>query len=569
MPVPEETLHSINARLTRIEEERKQAAFEIEEIKVAIRALQIKMLDFQYLECQLEEERQRLLHLSIPSPASKIPNEVLGEIFTRYTRLDGGQSPWPLTAICRTWRGAAFATPALWDRISVDSRWPDPEWARRNRNGRESCHSVRQLFFALARAPSAKLDYVHDGTPDESEWPPDRIPLDQELFEALVIKSSDRWRRLEFSNPSEEWHRNGFQVAHLDNLVELKALDPSPHLLSALARGCPRLRRVHFRAMQALVPLLGQTWLSQLTSLHLHNNRRSEWDDVAALEQVISSCTLLQELILVIHILLPDGDNECPMSQLRLPQLRSTIMVGQYSHISPFLSSSIRHLDLDLSHRNFIIRKGQAVDLPLLVSLICTGLNSFGAMQNFNFPQLRSVLLKDNKSDSIEGLDHVFKSIWISDFRSLHPTRLVVLHVHIPHLSGSSLFDALQHLDSLEELGLESVPVSHTDLAAFQHGDPPTCPNLRRFSFTSPSTGTFQFQEDATLVRSVLHSWVQQRSASGRPMESCVWRWGEYDRSGRYTLCKGTFSLDFARFVEEDTERLHPELFCESTTRDI
>jgi F-box-like len=60
------------------------------------------------------------------APHRKLPNEILGEIFVcatpmimlppkEYCR----EAPWNITHVCSKWRNVAFATPAVWDNISI------------------------------------------------------------------------------------------------------------------------------------------------------------------------------------------------------------------------------------------------------------------------------------------------------------------------------------------------------------------------------------------------------------------------------------------------------------------
>jgi F-box-like len=56
----------------------------------------------------------------------KLPDEVLGEIFTCATPIImlppkdyWREAPWNITHVCSKWRNIAFATPAIWDNISI------------------------------------------------------------------------------------------------------------------------------------------------------------------------------------------------------------------------------------------------------------------------------------------------------------------------------------------------------------------------------------------------------------------------------------------------------------------
>ncbi|KAJ7605587.1 hypothetical protein FB45DRAFT_373130 [Roridomyces roridus] len=72
---------------------------------------------------------------TIPSPVTRIPPEILGEIFLWSLPpvseapvredFDIDESPWVLTHVCSRWRAAAASTPALWSLIVIDFRFYD------------------------------------------------------------------------------------------------------------------------------------------------------------------------------------------------------------------------------------------------------------------------------------------------------------------------------------------------------------------------------------------------------------------------------------------------------------
>ncbi|KAJ7161832.1 hypothetical protein C8R43DRAFT_315123 [Mycena crocata] len=104
-----------------------KAARERDRGRIAELATQIQDLECSIQLLQAEKDLAQKRLDSYAYPLLTLPNEILSEIFVQflpvYPRpppLTGLLSPTLLAHICRTWRGIAHATPALWRAISLD-----------------------------------------------------------------------------------------------------------------------------------------------------------------------------------------------------------------------------------------------------------------------------------------------------------------------------------------------------------------------------------------------------------------------------------------------------------------
>ncbi|KAG8216697.1 hypothetical protein J3R82DRAFT_6904 [Butyriboletus roseoflavus] len=165
--------------------------------QLSILALQMANVDsaiqkLAAIRAKLEENsahaRQSLLaYRALTSPATRIPPEVLGEVFyhclskTPYITPRDVESPIVLTQVCRRWRAVAISTPRLWSSLSIYLQKADCEEYRRG------CEAW------LARAKSVPLAV--------------RVLNDINMFaaESTVVSSVAHWLRPFITHSNDLW----------------------------------------------------------------------------------------------------------------------------------------------------------------------------------------------------------------------------------------------------------------------------------------------------------------------------------------------------------------------------
>ncbi|KAJ7834297.1 hypothetical protein B0H13DRAFT_223461 [Mycena leptocephala] len=227
-------------------------------------------------------------------PVLTLPNEIVSEIFIhflpaypQYPPLTGLLSPTLLTHICRTWRGIALGTPALWSAIGTS------------------------YFDGI---PLKQKAYIFDLWLTRSRFCPLSLRFEDETgvaeILAAVIPHRARWEHLELEGLSPS-HRPIIEgpmplLRHL-RLAYIKY--PATDVLAF--RDVPLLRSVILDA--EAVPSIMLPW-AQLTSLTLLSVYPREYVPV------------LQKTLNLVHCELEvcfDGDNNQPGPDIALPCLES------------------------------------------------------------------------------------------------------------------------------------------------------------------------------------------------------------------------------------------------------
>ncbi|KAG8811868.1 hypothetical protein FRC18_003228, partial [Serendipita sp. 400] len=102
----------ISSRIISMELIQEKLEKEIEEVK--------RSLDLRIAEARARREIIESLKGSL-SAIRRLPDELLGEVFTFCVRL-GGTSPWVLAHVSQRFRKIAFNTRKLWSTITIPSK---------------------------------------------------------------------------------------------------------------------------------------------------------------------------------------------------------------------------------------------------------------------------------------------------------------------------------------------------------------------------------------------------------------------------------------------------------------
>ncbi|KAJ7111838.1 hypothetical protein C8R44DRAFT_254014 [Mycena epipterygia] len=168
----------------------------IRELLVGPREEAAKLTDeiaqLQTLLDELTAKRDRLNefiepHLALVSPARRLPDDVVAEIFTaslpydRNSILSGVESPLLLCHICRTWRSLAFMTPRLWASLHIVAPSDSSKIGRLN--------DTVNLWFSRSGVLPLSISIVR---------PHPASDCDISMLLKTLIHYSPRWHRMRF-----------------------------------------------------------------------------------------------------------------------------------------------------------------------------------------------------------------------------------------------------------------------------------------------------------------------------------------------------------------------------------
>lgn len=248
----------------------------------------------------------------VPFPQSRVPFEILSEIFKWYVVIQKDHpGPWLLVGICRAWRSIAFGTPRLWSAVRVvnplaeagSADHPLPQW--RYGDGRENCITVSHMKMLLSRAKSAPLDIAIDNRYPSKEV--DWSPFD-EMLQLLGGERLNQWRSIEITGNFKKDHVALDRV--FDDTGELKGLE----VVNLWGRCDPLLANIrqHSRRIHTIIFRQDPVFL---TDSNIEDSKSLGHD----LAEIVPVCPNLESL--QIRGVSVSNENLKAIAQLRSPRM--------------------------------------------------------------------------------------------------------------------------------------------------------------------------------------------------------------------------------------------------------
>ncbi|KAJ7447138.1 hypothetical protein B0H11DRAFT_2083460 [Mycena galericulata] len=181
-------------------------------------------------------------HLALLSPARRLPEDVVAEIFThalpfnRNSILSGVEAPLLLCHICRAWRGLALATPQLWATLHIVTS------SYSTREKLEQVNAAARIWLSRSGALPLSISVVISRS--------SRLDYDISTLLKTVILFSRRWKNMRFKCFG---HHSFLPFANL-----------SPH-------DVPLLETIHVEGFHALSSPTDWNTMSFLDTPRLHN----------------------------------------------------------------------------------------------------------------------------------------------------------------------------------------------------------------------------------------------------------------------------------------------------------
>jgi hypothetical protein len=467
------------------------------------------------------------------APIGFLPSELLGTIFELYVA--SVNSPWNITCISRRFRTVALAFPRLWGRITVSDSIQDE--LGRYVDGREVCNSVARLEAALKRAQNTPLDVsVRSNLASNKLNEGDTV----ELFE-MALQRLPQIRSLHISSTERTLPRiflRGISGApnltlhHIELQFGKTALGdltvwPFTDLLKLIGSMSTGLRYLCIDGSDAeiVAPYFSDPVLQQLVIRRKHFSL----PDPAVLE-LLRSCDSLLYLELEaipLHLIEPPVVSTHLLRSLRLEDCS----IDNFLDVSEFPFLQELYLKCQVSLNNTIF---PTPDLPQLRRLELFT-NDFRLAKRFQMLRLE-VLILEPIYELEPSLMHTGILQYFVECKdgSLLTTRVLVLRgTNRMRGKWSALLEAIDHLQTLEELRLEAPDTSRVggfkklieQLGMDLNGRLP-CRTLDRLAYTCGAR-----DDEVEIIRDALLTMASNRNIAQLPLR-CVTM---MDRSGGET----------------------------------
>ena len=340
---------------------------------------EVNIDDLELIHASLEDEIVDARLLMGPWYPSRIPPEILCEIFHHYI-LFFQHSAWTISQVCRAWRRITLGCPSLWNRLHVTARVLQLSNGYRSRNsfGRECLTTELQARRAVRRARETPLRvelWLNEGNRDPSAM--------LRLLKTVAGENLSRWRSLEWydSKMDDRWTpvlRQALSPAgEMTSLKRLSFHYNVCHLLvPILAAGVPCLSSLELTLDDdPPTMLMMQPWLRRLKSLTLRNCHR-----LSPLWPFIAECKALGDLILRRSIYSPaPGSGEVfgpfgPSERCPLPYELQTVWLETHANFWPYVSGrNITSLTLQMGDTALktVQVAPHSISLPSLTELSC------------------------------------------------------------------------------------------------------------------------------------------------------------------------------------------------------
>ncbi|KAF9259406.1 hypothetical protein L218DRAFT_667160 [Marasmius fiardii PR-910] len=201
--------------------------------------------------------------MSIPSPISRLPSELLGQIFTSLRKptylLDDSPRPGVTTAAllstCSQWRDTALSIPTLWAWLVFDYASCSSPLKRDDESRDARIWRRTEQVLARSRNAPLRISIICCWVKEDEDYP----PITSRILVALCSRAV-QWAELHYSSSEVRlFHHPAFWLAkgHLNSLsyiyFDVDQVEETPQLLT----DCPTLRSIslvlhHTQSVQIL-----------------------------------------------------------------------------------------------------------------------------------------------------------------------------------------------------------------------------------------------------------------------------------------------------------------------------
>ena len=491
----------------------------------------VKIRDLELIHATLEDEIADARLLAGPWYPSRIPPEILCEIFHRYI-LFFQHSAWTISQVCRAWRRIVLGCPSLWNRLHVTARALQLSNGYRSRNsfGRECLTTPLQALRAIRRTREAPLSvelWLNEGSSS-----PDII---LRLLNIVAGENLSRWRTFEWydSEIGDRWtpvlRQALLPVRKMTSLKRLSFHYNVCHMLiPALDAGVPSLVSLEMTLDNGDPPtmLMTQPWLRHLKNLTLRKCYR-----LGPLWPFIAECKALEDLKLQKAIYSPGPGESFELSERNtLPRRLRTVRLETHANFWPCVSGrNITSLTLQMSTISLktVLLAPRSISLPSLTELSCLSYQTaFAAGHLLDAPTTQSMEISNYTSTSIRFQDPICAGLW-DDPWGIHPIRVSLTTCNQDARLLQNLFLRFTKVNTLSlRIYFRSVGALLALITDINSGDDiKACPNLTRMEC--------EFMDglprsEASRIDSIIQAIQDQREKMGLLRPKIVIWWEKF-----------------------------------------
>jgi hypothetical protein len=492
--------------------------------------IRVKIKDLELVHASLDDDIADVRLLRGPWYPSRIPPEILCEIFHYYI-LTFQHSAWTISQVCRAWRRIALGCSTLWNTLYIRSPAPICSNAYRSRHpfGWDCLTTELQAQRAIRRTREAPLRI--------------RLSLDEgiqnpgamlRVLRIVAGRNLARWQSFVWSDSAIGVHWASVLGQILFPTQELTALEDLSFqckncgtLLPALIAGVPSLSSLEVVLENGDLPtmLLNQPWLGRLKKLTFIFRGHHR---LAPFGPIVAECTALEELNLRRRShSLPSCESFDSAGWRPLPRGLRTVSLHAHANFWPCASGlHITSLALRITDNTWetLSVAPRSISLPSLTKLTCLSYpTTFTAGYLLDAPMTQSVYISHWKSGSTTA-NSPTRDIFPDKPWGMYPTKVLIEAAYPDRASLQDLFLRFSKINTLSlcfySTSVDALLVLIPDLDG--GSGTVVCPNLTRVECKFGHKPT---NSEASPIDSHILAIQDKRGDMGLPRPSVNVRW--------------------------------------------
>jgi hypothetical protein len=457
-------------------------------VESVITESQASITELELLCSDLEDSLVELQSLLGPWRPSRIPHEILCQIFVYASESDPEQFPWDVMAVCGAWRRTASACSALWSTLHISSHL-EP----RNGSTRNDCRSFfyRKVPMSTPLAVRKAIRRARRGLLNV------RLSFDEEqgvrcdCFArclGVIGHQIKQVRSLDFDIGESP----GIDLCPLladsfSNLRFVRIRRYSPDFVAALASRAPLLHTIEFSGPHNFAPYIGQAFWPRICKLNLG----CAWHGgLHNLSQLLSACRSLRSLGFGDRyegpLWLNSLESAIPPHLPKLERMTCRLRLSAWALLSGATITTLYIGALFLGHRDWNNRnphdwrtRGMTkIYLPKLKYLTCAeSPAALWAAELFVAPSIVDLAILNLSALNPEPVQNSDRDkVWRS--MSLRPHNVLLHWRPSPaYASFQSFIHLLHHLSDIRYLTLRGIRLHDAEGFVQQQGQK-LCPNI-------------------------------------------------------------------------------------------
>jgi hypothetical protein len=368
-----------------------------------------EIVQLALLRSDLEDDLIELQSILGPWHPSRIPFEVLSQIFVNASKNDRGSFPWTLMAVCRAWRRAAITCTPLWSTLNIKHHLTQSY---------KKCWEVsyKDLTLTTPVAVRKAIRRSRGGLLSVHLTAGAFIPFCLYCFEQCLDQAGqqiERWQSLTFAVEAgaQLLANMGAMLAGSFPYLHLVSITCySPDLIAAFSARAPRLHTIEFAGLapssHSFSLSIGHELWPRIRELKLGDSWFIGGRSNTYLSSLLAACTSLHSLELddkftgSTHV--PSLPNSWPPDMPKLTRMRCTLRLSAWALLSG-MTITVLYISVlvpgsrfpdDRNLGDWDPRRSSKIRLPKLKRLTCHELTtSLWAIWLFDAPAIVDLVM--------------------------------------------------------------------------------------------------------------------------------------------------------------------------------